>query len=115
MNLLNLFRRPIGLKDMDPDQLERRMASSPQPVLIDVRTEYEYKSGHIGGAQPHPFGKESQLIQKLDKTTPLILLCKTGHRSQAAAQVFLENGFQDISHLAGGMDRWKKEKRPVQK
>lgn len=115
MNLLNLFRRPAGLKDLDPGQLEHRLAVSPCPVLIDVRTALEYNSSHIQGAQHYPLGKESLLVQELDKHTPLILLCKTGHRSQAAARTLLDRGFSDISHLAGGMDCWKKEKRPVQK
>lgn len=115
MNLLNLFRRPAGLKDMDAEQLERRLEISPRPVIIDVRTALEYNSGHVQSARHCPLGKETQLIEELDKQAPLVLLCKTGHRSQAAARTLLDMGFSDISHLAGGMDRWKKERRPLQK
>jgi rhodanese-related sulfurtransferase len=115
LKLLNLFRKPAGLKDVEPEQLQQIVSAARTPVVIDVRTAMEYKAGHIHSALPYPLGKEILAAQDLKPETPIVLVCKTGHRSQAAAHTFAQLGFRDISHLAGGMDRWKKKKLPLEK
>lgn len=115
VKLLNLFRRPAGLKDIEPEHLQQKLTAARMPALIDVRTAMEFNTGHIPGAQLYPLGKEILAAQDLNPDAPVVLICKTGHRSQAAAHTFAELGFRDISHLAGGMDRWKKKKLPLEK
>ncbi|MBB5178830.1 rhodanese-related sulfurtransferase [Planomicrobium koreense] len=115
MNLLNLFRQPRFLKNLSPQELLYRMEKYPKPVIVDVRTAIEFKKGHIKGARHFPLGSESKAAQKIIPITPVILICKTGHRSQAAAHTLQQNGFTDHYQLEGGMDRWRKEKLPVEK
>ena len=115
MKLLNLFRKPAGLRDIEPEQLQQKLSAARKPVVIDVRTNMEFNAGHIHSAQSYPLGKEILAAQELNPETPIVLICKTGHRSQAAAHTFAQLGFRDISHLAGGMDRWKKKKLPLEK
>ncbi|HSP22385.1 MAG TPA: rhodanese-like domain-containing protein [Planococcus sp. (in: firmicutes)] len=115
MNILNLFRRPRFLKNLSPQDLALRMEDFSKPIIVDVRTAFEFKSGHIAGAMNFPLGSELQAAQKIAPNTPVILICKTGHRSQAAAHTLLKNAFTDLSQLDGGMDRWRKENYPVEK
>lgn len=115
VKLLNLFRRPSALNNLSPQEVAVQSEQSPKPVIIDVRTSLEFNSGHIVGALSFPLGSELTGVQELDRTTPIILICKTGHRSQAAAQTLLNNGFTHLYHLDGGMNRWRREKLPVVK
>lgn len=82
------------------------------PQLVDARTAAEFEAGHIDGAQHmdvlQPDRFRSQ-IQKLDKTKPVMVYCKTGKRSMKAAQIMEENGFTKIINLDGGYTAWKKK------
>lgn len=115
MNLLNLFRRPSSLKNLSPQEVATLTEHFPKPVIVDVRSVLEYKAGHIKGAMHFPLGNELKAVQDIVPTTPVILICKTGHRSQAAAHTLLKNDFTNLYHLDGGMDRWRKENLPVVK
>ena len=107
MNLLNLFRHPRELTDLSPDELEAKIAEE-QCVLIDVRTPREYQSGHIGVARSYPLGHEAEIVRDYRPEQDLVLICRTGHRSQAAAAELLKQNFRKLSHLKGGMDTWKR-------
>ena len=80
--------------------------------LLDVRTSEEYADGYIGNAinidvlQTDEFTSE---IQKLDKSKPVYLYCRSGNRSQKASKILEENGFETITDLKGGYNAWKKK------
>ena len=114
MHLLRLFRHPDALVDLEPDELERQIQEAAPVVLVDVRTPREYESGHIAGAVSVPWGREATLIERWPVQTPLVLECKTGHRSQAAAWTAFELGYRQVAHLQGGMDQWKRRGKPVE-
>jgi rhodanese-related sulfurtransferase len=111
MNIVNLFRHPPQLVDLTPDELEDRLGQSV--LIIDVRTRWEYDRGHIAGSISIPLGREDQIARRWPPDSPLVLVCKTGHRSQAAAAALLQRGFTQISHLAGGMDAWHHAHKPT--
>lgn len=80
--------------------------------LLDVRTAKEYGEGYIGDAknidvlQTENFMNE---IQNLDKTKPIYLYCRSGQRSQKAAQILEEQGFESVIDLKGGYNAWQKK------
>lgn len=113
MNILNLFRHPKQLHDLTPAEVAALSHATHAPAILDVRTSREYSSGHVMGALSYPLGNEHEIITNFDKRHKVILVCKTGHRSQAAAFELLKAGFTDVSHLKGGMDAWNREGRPV--
>ena len=73
--------------------------------IVDVRTPIEFKSGHINKAKNIDFfqgnGFKSKL-DKLDKTKPLYLYCRSGNRSKKAAGIAADLGFNEIYDLRGG-------------
>lgn len=111
MNLFRLLQHPAGLLDLTADAVENQLSQGP--VIIDVRTAREYAQGHIPGAISIPLGHEQDIAQKWSRDTHVILICKTGHRSQAAAATLLKLGFQHVSHLKGGMDAWRQSRKPT--
>lgn len=112
MNLFHLFQHPKNLVDLDPAVLAGKL-SDPGILIVDVRTRQEYLAGHLKGARHAPLGKTGQLMANTDRDTPLVLICKTGHRSQAAARELLDLGFTQVHHLAGGIDRWRSQGMPL--
>lgn len=77
--------------------------------LVDVRTATEFNSGHIKNAINIDFFNASNFIkafEKLDKTKPVYLYCRSGARSQKAARKLANLGFYQIFDLKGGYMRW---------
>lgn len=66
--------------------------------LIDVRTHSEYISGHIEGALNIPLDRFNHEIQRVvsDKTTPVILYCRSGARSGHALAVMRQLGYDQV-------------------
>lgn len=81
--------------------------------LIDVREPSEYASEHIPGAKLVPLSRfdPSQIQNTHNK---LILHCQSGNRSAQAAQKLLANGFEQVTHLQGGISAWKQAGYPTQ-
>ena len=79
-------------------------------ILVDVRTAEEYESGHIQDAVNFDFYSESfqKEILSLDKSSSIILYCRTQNRSTKTANYLKENGYKEITVLAGGITSWVK-------
>ncbi|MCH8556110.1 MAG: rhodanese-like domain-containing protein [Schleiferiaceae bacterium] len=78
-------------------------------VLLDVRTPYEFKSGHIKGAinvdmQSPNFAQQAQ---KLSKDKMLFVYCRSGARSYRACSSLSKAGFT-VYNLSGGIGAWPK-------
>lgn len=77
--------------------------------LVDVRTAKEFKDGHIKNAMNINFynaGNFSKAFEKMDKSKPVYLYCRSGARSQKAARKLVNMGFSHIYDLKGGYMRW---------
>ena len=77
--------------------------------LLDVRTSNEYAQGTIKDAVNLDFFQSSKFkngIQKLDKTKPVYLFCRSGNRSQKAARILKSEGFKEVYDLKGGITRY---------
>ena len=79
-------------------------------ILVDVRTAEEYESGHIQDAVNFDFYSESfqKEILSLDKSSSIILYCRTQNRSTKTANYLKENGYKEITVLEGGITSWVK-------
>ena len=79
-------------------------------TLVDVRTTQEYESGHIQDAIHFDF--YSELFQKeilsIDKSSSIVLYCRTQNRSTKTANYLKENGYKEIAVLEGGISTWIK-------
>jgi len=92
--------------------------SSGQVRLIDVRMPEEFNNelGHIHGAELITLGPElKNFLDKTDKKTEIIFICRSGGRSGAAAFESAKLGFKQAVNMAGGMICWNKLKLPVER
>ena len=77
--------------------------------LIDVRTEREFKQGHIKGAIFYDYYKRATFMTNmntLDKSKPVYIYCLTGSRSRSTAQKLKRAGFSKVYDLTGGVKNW---------
>ena len=79
-------------------------------ILVDVRTIEEYESGHIQDAINFDFYSKSfqNDILSLEKSTSIVLYCRTQNRSTKTANYLKENGYKEITVLEGGITSWVK-------
>ena len=84
-------------------------------ILIDVRTDGEYASGHLEGCQHINIGSKSfeDGIQKLSKNKRYIVYCHAGGRSAKACKIMKEMGFVSLYNLDGGISAWKQANQPI--
>jgi len=78
-------------------------------VILDVREEVEYAFGHIEGAISIPMGELDTRIKELDMDKEIYVICRTGKRSDMAAQKLANAGFNKVYNVLPGMTAWKGE------
>jgi len=76
-------------------------ADMTKPLIIDVRTETEWKSGHLEGAVLIPYEQIGEKIGPVakDKTKRIYLYCRTGRRSNIANETLDKLGYKDVINL----------------
>lgn len=86
-------------------------------TVLDVRTEDEFKEGHIKGAKNADILSKDFTAQlnKLDKSKPVLVHCQAGGRSTRSLPILEKQGFNEVYHLDGGMNDWQKAGKPVVK
>ncbi|HEX5364778.1 MAG TPA: rhodanese-like domain-containing protein [Gallionella sp.] len=94
-----------------------QLVNHKSALVLDVREEGEYKSGHILNAKLIPLGKLAERLGELEKykEQPIVVVCRSGNRSASACARLAKNGFASPYNLAGGMMAWQKASLPVKK
>ena len=85
-------------------------------TFLDVRTETEFKKGHVPGAINLPRGKLEFMIDKkiTDKNAQAVLYCKSGDRSTLATYTLVKMGYKNLKSMDGGWKAWTKAGYPVE-
>jgi rhodanese-related sulfurtransferase len=112
--LRTLFRPKPKIETIVPAELYQRLQSDTPPLLLDVRTEMEYKyDGYIAGTQNLPLSELKRgNYDHLPKERLIVCICRSGRRSQIAGQQLASQGFE-VLNLAGGLLAWRGAKLPL--
>ena len=78
-------------------------------LILDVREAAEYAFGHIPGAKSIPMGELATRMNELDQAQAIYVICRTGTRSDLAAQQLAEAGYTNIFNVLPGMTEYKGE------
>lgn len=78
-------------------------------IILDVREEVEYAFGHIPGAKSIPLGELEARLHELAKEQTVYVICRTGKRSDFAAQKLANAGFKNVYNVLPGMTEWQGE------
>lgn len=102
---------------MQQQELLAQMKTPHSPVIIDVRSDGEFQSGHIANALHVSFWQAftSDKLDNFKKNQPLVLYCQHGPRAGVAKLAFSLAGFENIHYLEGHMKAWKKANLPIER
>jgi len=104
------------VKRVDVEEFDKLRADKSN-VILDVRTEREYKAGHIPGAVNIDINSPDfdEKIGKLDKNKTYLVHCAAGGRSARACKKLEGVGFKEMYDLAPGFRGWEKAGKAVEK
>lgn len=99
------------------DTLKATRLFNDDALILDVREDKEFASGHIPKAKHIPLGKLSSRIQELDKfkSQPILVTCRSGQRSARACGILKKAGFETVYNQAGGILAWERANLPTTK
>ena len=102
---------------MQPGELAERIAVGQPPMVVDVRTGFEFKPGHIPGAIHAPTWKIMLRLTSLplDKQTEMVVLCELGPRAVMAKVLLGLFGYRNVKLLTGHMAAWRRLGLPLEK
>jgi phage shock protein E len=98
-----------GMENRSADEV-MKIADKPDVVIIDVRTPGEVSNGYLKGTDYFIDINDAGFTEKidaLDKSKTYVVICHSGARSARAANYMLDNGFDKIINMAGGMSSVK--------
>ena len=89
----------------------KEMMDTQEVLILDVREQHEYDSGHIPGAVLLPVGTIAEgtaaaVIDELD--TVVLVYCRSGNRSKTASQALADLGYTNVYEF-GGINDWPYE------
>lgn len=82
------------------------MNTNKSTILIDVRSQQEYREYHIDGAICIPHFEIQNKIEQFvkNKNTLIILYCQSGIRSKSAIEILERKGYNNVYHIKNGLD-----------
>lgn len=99
-----------GLPEISTLQLKEILDNGFQGILLDVREQDEFMMAHIDGVQLLPLSGWPEVASNLSKDAEYLVLCAAGVRSERVGTWMLQNGFEDVTNVAGGMKSWLQER-----
>jgi rhodanese-related sulfurtransferase len=117
MLFLNLFGAKLkGYENKSPTDAIQ-MINHQDAIVLDVREDKEFNSGHIINSLHIPQGNLKTRLNELDKykDKPIIVSCRSGHRSGQACSLLKKQGFETVFNLSGGVMAWQNANLPLTK
>lgn len=106
--------RQVHYEEVAPKQAAE-LIKDTNPLILDVRTPGEYKSGHLKDAVLIPLQVLQNRANELFdyKNRVVFIYCSTGNRSTVASKILIDMGFNRIINLRNGIEQWQRENYPV--
>src|SRR5512139_4076853 len=98
------------------DELLAAIQAGESPVIVDVRSQGEYDSGHVPGARHIPFYSLFVRAGEIQAgpDDPVVIYCEHGPRAGMAKVGLRLAGFSQVRYLDGHMSRWKERGLPME-
>jgi len=95
MSIASLFKRS------KIDQGVKLFKETPGAILVDVRSPWEYRESHIPGSINIPLPHIYEAEYSAGSDTPIFLYCRSGARSQQAAEELKCMGYMNVRDIGG--------------
>ncbi|AYA74169.1 hypothetical protein DOE78_01075 [Bacillus sp. Y1] len=88
------------------EELQSKLEANENMMVLDVRETAEYAFNHIPNAISIPLGELEARLNELNQDQTIYIVCRTGNRSDLAAQKLAEKGFSNVLNVIPGMSQW---------
>ena len=111
-----LKRTASGVANLAPNEAVL-LINRANAVVLDVRDDAEFASGHITDAKHIPLAQLDARIGEIRKfkDKPILVYCQSGVRSSKACDILRKQEFSKVHNLQGGLAAWIQAKLPVVK
>jgi hydroxyacylglutathione hydrolase len=95
--------------EVTAEELDKLIKNRQAPIILDVRTLFEFNSGHIVGAIHAPVTKILAVVAEVvkNKDDLLLLTCEHGPRALLGKTFLKWRGYKNVELLAGHMLNWR--------
>ena len=104
----------VVVPEITPEELNTRFELGHTPVLVDVRELFEREIVDLPqhGQLSIPTGEFIERMGELDSAKEVVVYCRSGGRSEQVARYLMQNGFEQVLNLRGGILGWRQEVDP---
>jgi rhodanese-related sulfurtransferase len=82
--------------------------------LLDVRTVEEWNEVHVPNATLVPLDQLESRLSEVPQGKEILVICRSGNRSKTGREILLENGFDQVTSVQGGVKEWQAAGYPVE-
>ncbi len=91
---------------MSLEDFTKKYEKDDDLYVLDVREDFEYAVSHVPGAVLIPLGELEANMDKIPKDKEVHIICRTGNRSDFAARILMESGYEHVFNIVPGMISW---------
>ena len=103
-----------GVPAVDVKQAAEMQNGETGALIIDVREPNEFAQLRAPGAVLVPLGQLNSRVDDLPRDRELLMVCRTGGRSQNATKFLQAHGFDNVTNVSGGMVAWHRAGLPTE-
>ncbi len=81
--------------------------------VLDVRTPQEWEAYHAPNTTLIPLDELPQRVDEVPRDQEVVVICRSGNRSQVGRDILLQAGFENVTSVAGGLNAWMAAGYPV--
>lgn len=92
------------------EELKMKRHQDEKVIVLDAREPEEYQVSHLKNAKfvgSKEFSIDGEVIRFLNKSTPIVVYCSVGIRSEKVGEKLQKAGFTQVNNLFGGIFAWK--------
>ena len=82
--------------------------------FLDVREQTEWDEYHAPGTTLIPLGELPTRLAEVPKDKPIVVVCRSGNRSQSGRDILLQAGYTNVTSMAGGLNQWRAAGYPIE-
>jgi rhodanese-related sulfurtransferase len=107
--------QPAALAALPPEITVAQAAQKRDQgaFFVDVRELSEWTQFHIPGTTLIPLGELPNRLKDVPKDREVVVVCRSGNRSQQGRDILLKAGYTSVTSMAGGVTQWQAQKLPI--
>ena len=96
------------VREITVQELKSRRDQGEDPLVIDVREDWELQLASIPGVVHVPMSEVPARLGEFARDAQIIVMCHAGGRSMRVAQFLANQGFTNVANLSGGISAWSR-------